>query len=281
MSLPQFDVQGSLFESLGAIAPELFADNDRYKLFAKKIWPVLASCRERLMECYDAESGRPGVEPVVLLGVLIFQFLERVPDRQAVELVKYHLGWKLALNLKLSEGGFHATTLVYFRQRLIEHGKAEVAMRAVLAALQKEGLVPKRSKQRLDSTHVLGAVARLSALECVRETLALALEELKPKLALEQWPEFWELLWERYVESKLDYKSSEDTLQAKRRQAGNDCLRLLQWLEPCPSELRHGQTGIAVARSLRSAIRGGSRRQDRAGQSACDRGGTESARSAS
>src|SRR6266478_2777144 len=238
MSLPQFDVQGSLFESLGAIAPDLFAGNDRYKLFAKKIWPVLASCREQLMECYDAESGRPGVEPVVLLGVLVFQFLERVPDRQAVELVKYHLGWKLALNLKLSEGGFHATTLVYFRQRLIEHGKAEVAMRAVLAALQKEGLVPKRSKQRLDSTHVLGAVARLSALECVRETLALALEELKPKLAIEQRPEFWELLWERYVESKLDYKSSEETLQAKRRQAGNDCLRLLQWLEPCASELR-------------------------------------------
>src|SRR6266404_1649929 len=189
----------------------------------------------------DAESGRPGVEPVVLLGVLVFQFLERVPDRQAVELVKYHLGWKLALNLKLSEGGFHATTLVYFRQRLIEHGKAEVAMRAVLAALQKEGLVPKRSKQRLDSTHVLGAVARLSALECVRETLALALEELKPKLAIEQRPEFWELLWERYVESKLDYKSSEETLQAKRRQAGNDCLRLLQWLEPCAIELRQGQ----------------------------------------
>jgi hypothetical protein len=72
MSLPQFDVQGSLFESLGAIAPELFAEGDRYKLFAKKIWPVLASCREQLMECYDAESGRPGVEPTVLLGVLIF-----------------------------------------------------------------------------------------------------------------------------------------------------------------------------------------------------------------
>ena len=65
MSLPQFDVQGSLFASLGAIAPELFADNDRYKLFPKKIWPVLASCREELMECYHAESGPPGVEPVV------------------------------------------------------------------------------------------------------------------------------------------------------------------------------------------------------------------------
>ena len=31
-------------------------------------------------------TGRPGIEPVVLLGVLIFQFLERVPDRQAAEL---------------------------------------------------------------------------------------------------------------------------------------------------------------------------------------------------
>jgi transposase len=241
MSLPQFDVQGSLFESLGAIAPDLFSEGDKYKLFAKKIWLVLAGCREQLMECYEVDNGRPGVEPVVLLGVLIFQFLERVPDRQAVELVKYHLGWKLALNLKLSEGGFHATTLVYFRQRLIEHGKAEVAMRAVLEALQKEGLVPKRSKQRLDSTHVLGAVARLSALECVRETLALALEELKPKLVVEPRPEFWELLWERYLESQLDYKSSEETLQAKRRQAGDDCLRLLQWLEPCPNELRQGK----------------------------------------
>ncbi len=152
MSLPQFEVQGSLFESLGAIAPELFSESDKYKLFAKKVWPVLARCREQLEECYQADNGRPGVEPVVLLGVLIFQFLERVPDRQAVELVKYHLGWKLALNLKLSDQGFHPTTLVYFRQRLIEHAKADVAMRAVLEALQKEGLIPKRSKQRLDST---------------------------------------------------------------------------------------------------------------------------------
>ena len=241
MSLPQFEVQGSLFESLGAIAPELFADNDKYKLFAKKVWPVLARCREQLRECYQADNGRPGVEPVVLLGVLLFQFLERVPDRQAVELVKYHLGWKLALNLKLSDQGFHPTTLVYFRQRLIEHAKTDVAMRAVLEALQKEGLIPKRSKQRLDSTHVLSAVADLSALECVRETLRLALEELAKGVAESERPDFWELFWERYVESKLDYKSGVEVLKTKHRQAGEDCLRLLQWLEPMAAELRYGQ----------------------------------------
>jgi hypothetical protein len=152
-----------------------------------------------------------------------------------------HLGWKLALNLKLSEGGFHPTTLVYFRQRLIEHAKADVAMRAVLAALQQEGLIPKRSKQRLDSTHILSAVRDLSALECVRETLRLALEELARNLAESERPDFWGLFWERYVESKLDYKSGVEVLKNKHRQAGEDCLRLLQWLEPMAPELRYGQ----------------------------------------
>jgi len=201
---------------------------------------VLAQSREQLMECYQADNGRPGVEPVVLLGVMILQFLERVPDRQAVELVKYHLGWKLALNLKLSEGGFHPTTLVYFRQRLIEHGKADLAMRAVLEALQKEGLVPKRSKQRLDSTHVLSAVRDLSALECVRESLRLALEELGAKLAESERPDFWELFWERYVQSALDYRAGQEVLKNKHHQAGKDGQRLLQWLEPMAPELRYG-----------------------------------------
>jgi hypothetical protein len=67
----------------------------------------------------------------VLLGVLILQFLERVPDRQALEMVRYHLGWKLALHLGLSAAGFHPTTLVYFRQRLLEHAKSDLAFGAV------------------------------------------------------------------------------------------------------------------------------------------------------
>jgi hypothetical protein len=111
---------------------------------------VLVGCREPLAECYTPDNGRPALEPVVLRGVLILQFLERVPDRQAVEMVKYHLGWKLALNLKLSDPGFHPTTLGYFRQRLLEHAKGDLAFRAVLGALQAEGFIPKRCKQRLE-----------------------------------------------------------------------------------------------------------------------------------
>lgn len=249
MSLPKFETQGSLFESLGSLAANLFSDQDRYKLFATKIWPLLAKSREELASCYVVDNGRPGVEPIVLLGVLIFQFLERVPDRQAAELVKYHLGWKLALNLDLNFKGIHHTTLSYFRERLLEKGKADLAMRIITEGLQEAGLLKKRSKQRLDSTHIIGAVARLSALECVRETLALALEELQPRLKSEQFPDFWAVVWERYVESKLDYKSSEETLRAKQRLAGEDCFRLLRWLEPLPVELREAKQ-LALLREV-------------------------------
>ena len=133
---------------------------------------MLVGCREQLAECYTPENGRPALEPVVLLGVLILQFLERVPDRQAVEMVKYHLGWKLALHLSLAAPGFHPTSLVYFRQRLLAHAKSDLAFGAVLAALQPGGLLPKRCRQRLDSTHVVAAVANLSGLECVRSDAA-------------------------------------------------------------------------------------------------------------
>jgi hypothetical protein len=66
-------------------------------------------------------------------------------------------------------------------------------------------------------------VASLSALECVRETLRLALEELEEGLAKSERPDFWELFWERYVENKLDYKSGAELLKTKQRQAGIDC----------------------------------------------------------
>ena len=69
MGLRKFEPQGSLFESLGSIAPQLFDHQDRYKLFALKIWPLLSGCREELAQCYDQGNGRTGVEPVVLLGV--------------------------------------------------------------------------------------------------------------------------------------------------------------------------------------------------------------------
>ena len=71
--------------------------------------------------------------------------------------------------------------------------------------------------------------------------MRLALEELGRSLPEKARPDFWPLLWERYVENKLDYKSSPELLQGKRVQAGQDCLCLLQWLESKGADLRYGR----------------------------------------
>ena len=51
------------------------------------------------------------------------------------------------------------------------------------------------------------------------------------------------MLWDRYVDSKLDYRSSAEALQDKYRQAGADGFGLLHWLEGRRSDLRYGTQG--------------------------------------
>ena len=43
------------------------------------------------------------------------------------------------------------------------------------------------------------------------------------------------------MQSKLDYRAGQEVLKNKHHQAGEDCRRLLQWLEPMAPELRYGQ----------------------------------------
>ena len=82
MSLPVFDPQTHLF-GLQARSSDVFSETDRYRLFASKIYPLLVEARPKLEACYCQNNGRPAIEPVLLLGVSVLQFLERVPDRQA------------------------------------------------------------------------------------------------------------------------------------------------------------------------------------------------------
>jgi transposase len=230
MSLPDFKRQPQLFGIYGPAGLEL-ASEDRYRLFAEKIYPLLVGARPELEKCYCEDNGRPAVEPVLLLGVTLKQFEEKVPDREAVERLRYHLGWKYALNHEMNEAVFDSTVLVRFRGKLLEHEEGRLLFERILQGLQEAGLVSRRYKQRLDSSHVLGMIAKMSRLECVRESLRLALRELDLILGEGGRPEFWEVLWERYVESKLDYKTPEVELKQKMEQAGEDIDRLQKWIE--------------------------------------------------
>ena len=79
----------------------------------------------------------------------LLQHLEGMPDRQAVDLLRYHAGWNFALNRQVGDELFHPTTLVNFRQRLLDHNLSMIGFEAVLEALLDAGLVARQSHQRL------------------------------------------------------------------------------------------------------------------------------------
>jgi len=229
MSLPDFSTQAELFSTAG-LSASMFAPTDRYRLFAKLVYPRLAATRATLEKCYCLENGREALEPVLMLGASILQYLDGVPDRQAVELLHYHAGWNFALNRQLGDPVFHPTSLANFRDRLRENKQSALGFTTILEALEAAGLVARQSRQRLDSTQMFGRVAKMSRLDCVRESLRLALKELEEGLPVEGRPGLWVGLWERYVESQVDYRVSAETLGRKLAEAGTDVWQLLEWL---------------------------------------------------
>ena len=123
-------------------------------------------------------QGRPAQAPWRLALVVVMQFAENLPDRQAAEAVRSRMDWKYALSLELTDPGFDYSVLSEFRARLLQ-GKAEQRLLETVLALGRErGWFKARGKQRTDSTHVLAAIHALNRLENVGETLRHALNAL-------------------------------------------------------------------------------------------------------
>lgn len=243
MTLSARDPQRSFFD-VSFLAENLFGDGDPYCLFRREILPALEAQRDQLSAMYCTDNGRPPIDPVLVAGVTLLQFMEKAPDRQAVERLRLHLGWKHALGLAVDYAGFHPTTLVYFRQRLLEQQQSRVVFDALLQGLEGRGLVKRRGKQRLDSTHILGLVAQMSRLEKTRETVRQFLAMLERAGRLGEVPE-GAALRERYLDSDvLWHKLSKETLAAKFQQTGQEMRALLTWVEDHKDLLPHDKTKL-------------------------------------
>jgi transposase len=230
MSVKLHDPQPSFYHTRYLCA-DLFGPANRYRLFREKIWPKLLELSPKLHAFYCEDNGRPAVDPVLLCGVTLLQFMEKVADRGASEHVVYHLGWKYALDLELDYEGFHPTVLVYFRDRFEEHKAERMIFDGVVKLLMELGLVKKRGKQRLDSTHIVGYVKAMSWLECAMETLRLGLADLEAEVGRKKRPEFWERLWGLYVQGQLDWRLSRTEHESRYRQCGQDMRELLEWID--------------------------------------------------
>jgi transposase len=177
--------------------------------------------------------GQPAEAPWRLALVTILQFAEGLSDRQAAQAVRRCIDWKYALNLDLTDPGFHYSVLSQFRTRLLA-GQAEQRLLTVLLDLLKQhGWLKARGRQRTDSTHVLAAVRVLNRLELVGETLRHTLNvlaEVAPAWLRAQAPAEW---YDRYSRRIEDYRLP--PTKAERDQyagvVGTDGYRLLRWID--------------------------------------------------
>jgi transposase len=125
-------------------------------------------CDEDFAECYSEGRGRPSIPPSILAKILLLAYRSGLSDRQAMEAVRFDLRWKVALGLPLDHEGFHPTTLVRFRARLLLHGKERLAFERSLELARELGLLSEAVEQVLDSTPMLGAAATQDTVTLVR-----------------------------------------------------------------------------------------------------------------
>jgi hypothetical protein len=221
---------------IASLGQRLLAPDDPYRVLGDRLADLVDDAA--FADLYE-ERGRAAIPPSVLALVTLFQFIEDVPDREAARLVVLRLDWKYALHLALDDPGFNYSCLSYFRQRLLAHDQERLVFDDLLRTIKRLGFVKKGGKQRTDSLAVLGAVAELSVLETVWETLRLAVRALREADAAWVEQTVPASLVGAYLERRSDYRLSAVEREAALLQVGQDGFWLLDHLaSTAPAALR-------------------------------------------
>ena len=174
---------GSSAESLFAAGnelPDLLPDDDPMMLFSRVVYP---SFDDREFESCYAERGRPAISPAFLACVTLLQFRENLSDAETARAVVRRLDWKIALHIPVFQNvSFDPSTLTYFRRRLKESGKMRLIFDKTVDLAQSYGFLRKHTNQRIDATHVVTHVNRISTTDLLFRTVRCVVEEIE-KLA--------------------------------------------------------------------------------------------------
>src|SRR5215216_6132847 len=149
------DRQRGFFDA--AWCSDLLAEDSIYALLAEHGDRIVRD--EDFAECYSERQGRPSIPPSLLAKVLLLAYREGLSDERAMEALRFDLRWKVALDIGRAHPGFHPTSLVRYRARLLLHGKERLIFERSLELAAELGLIEGEAEQIVDSTPMLGAAA--------------------------------------------------------------------------------------------------------------------------
>src|SRR5579872_6169020 len=145
-------------------------------VFREKALPLIDEEKFRHLFCED--NGRPNKPVQTLVGLLIIKDMFDLTDLETVERLDFGLDVQMALGLDVDEAHCCERTLNYFRKRLMATAADRLLFKSVTDKILKL-LGVDVSKQRLDSTHILSNMARLTRLGLFCETIRVFLTVMK------------------------------------------------------------------------------------------------------
>jgi IS5 family transposase len=204
----------SFYGRFAQVAPELVSD-------------------ETFARCYGTK-GRPSVSPALLTKVLLLALHDGLSDRKAIDHMRMHLGWKLALGLPLDDAGCHPTTLTVFRARLVVHDLDRELFTAVVRKAAKAGLLARNAVQLVDASAILGAGAVQDTYTLLRKALSRVVRAGQRHLSADLRARL-----ERYIDAKkpeIDW----DDAEARRDELGRLVADARAALAALPDEAADG-----------------------------------------
>jgi transposase len=222
MSLPR-NRQEELFTAINEL-PDLLPEDDPMMVFSREIYPIFKD--EDFEECYSTK-GRNAISPAFLACATLLQFRENLSDPETAEAVVRRLDWKIALHLRLRENvSFDSSTLCYYRRRLKENDKMSLIFDKIVWLAQEKGFIQRRTKQRIDATHIISHVNRICTTDLLFRAVKCLVEEIEKKDADYYEKELPEQIKERYSKRFSSFGMSKDKRADKLAEIVEDGLYL-------------------------------------------------------
>ena len=149
-------------------------------VFQRSILKLLEEPAEALGQDFDEELGRPSKELFAMSGLLLIAEFQDWTIEEAAEQWTFNAGVQYALNLKRDRQYLCPRTLDNYRRLVREKVDVQEIFLRVTTALIEELELDIR-KQRVDSTHVLSAMAQMGRLQLLSVAMKRFLGELQKK----------------------------------------------------------------------------------------------------
>ncbi len=168
----------SLFSS-DIVLKNFLKPNDPMMIFSKEIYPLFSD--KDFKDCYS-KKGRNGISPAFLSAITLLQWKENLSDVEAVEACINRIDWKIALQIPIEQNTvFDPSTLCYFRKRLKENDKICLIFDKIIQFAIKKDFIKKNTNQRIDATHIVKHVNRISTTDLLFRAVKCIVDEIKRK----------------------------------------------------------------------------------------------------